>query len=114
MKLRMKQRIVWVDIFRGLAIIAVVIGHSGTLTQIQRFVYSFHIAAFFFISGYILNPQKDLSLLIIDRAKRLLIPFFSIRFLLYILYVVIKIFKVDTFIYGSELSLDMAGAGLVC
>jgi fucose 4-O-acetylase-like acetyltransferase len=98
----MTQRIVWVDIFRGLAIIAIVIGHSGTPTQIHHFVYSFHIAAFFFISGYIFNPQKDLTVLIVDRAKRLLVPYFSYNLLFFSLFIILKIFQVDTFFYGSS------------
>jgi fucose 4-O-acetylase-like acetyltransferase len=73
----MIKRIGWVDIFRGLAIIAIVIGHSGSPIQIHHLVYSFHIAAFLFISGYTFNPQKDLMTLVIDRTKRLLVPYFS-------------------------------------
>ncbi len=43
------------DIIKGLAIIAVVMGHCGILT---RFVYLFHLAVFFFVTGYFYNENK--------------------------------------------------------
>lgn len=65
-------------------------------------MYAIHIAAFFFISGYIFNPQKDLTVLIVDRAKRLLVPCFSYNLLFFSLFIILKIFSVDTFFYGSQ------------
>jgi fucose 4-O-acetylase-like acetyltransferase len=98
----MTQRISWVDIFRGLAIVAIVIGHSGSPIQIYHLVYSFHIAAFLFISGYTFNSQKDLITLVIDRTKRLLVPYFSYNLLFFSLYIILEHFNVETFFYGSK------------
>lgn len=98
----MIQRITWIDIFRGLAIIAIVIGHSGDPKQIHALVYSFHIPAFLFISGYTFNLQKDLITLVIDRTKRLLVPYFSYNLLFFILYIILEHFKLETFFYGYK------------
>lgn len=98
----MTQRIGWVDIFRGLAIITIVIGHSGSPIQIHHLVYSFHIAAFLFISGYTFNSQKNLITLVIDRTKRLLVPYFSYNLLFFGLYIILEHFKVETFFYGTK------------
>ena len=46
----MYKRINWVDIYKGLAILLVVVGHSTGL--FNPYIYQFHMAAFFFISGY--------------------------------------------------------------
>lgn len=46
----MAQRIRWVDIYKGLAILLVVVGHTTGL--FNPYIYQFHMAAFFFISGY--------------------------------------------------------------
>ena len=57
------KRIEWIDIFKGLAIILGVIGHSTG--QFNGYIYQFHVAAFFFISGWVAkfdntNLFKDL------------------------------------------------------
>lgn len=50
------KRLEWLDICRGLLIIFMVIGHSTGL--FNRYIYQFHMAAFFFLSGYIYHPEK--------------------------------------------------------
>lgn len=49
------ERIAWIDIYKGLAICLVVIGHATGFFNL--YIYQFHMAAFFFISGY--APQKE-------------------------------------------------------
>jgi fucose 4-O-acetylase-like acetyltransferase len=44
------NRIEWVDIFKALTIISVVLGHATGLYNM--YIYQFHMAAFLFISGY--------------------------------------------------------------
>ncbi len=45
------------DIAKGIAIILMVVGHSGTSNYIKDFIYLFHISAFYFISGYFFNDK---------------------------------------------------------
>lgn len=97
----MTQRINWIDIFKGLIITTIVIGHSGSPVKIYNLVYSFHVAAFLFISGYTFKAQKDLNTIVIDRAKRLLLPYFAYDFLYFGLYVATSYFKVREIFYGS-------------
>ena len=40
-----------IDIMKGLLIVLVVLGHSQA--PVHRFIYLFHMAAFFIISGYL-------------------------------------------------------------
>lgn len=51
-----KNRIKWVDIFKAITIILVVIGHATG--KYNMYIYQFHMAAFFFISGYTTNLEK--------------------------------------------------------
>lgn len=51
-----KSRLVWVDWAKAILIILVVIGHCGGI--FSPLIYSFHIPAFFFISGYLANYDK--------------------------------------------------------
>ena len=52
---RNTERSAYWDIVKGFAIIAVVMGHCGIMTA---FVYLFHLAVFFFVTGYFYNENK--------------------------------------------------------
>lgn len=51
-----------IDTIKGVLIFIVILGHIllGTLDDnpFRYFIYTFHMPAFFFISGYLLNPEK--------------------------------------------------------
>lgn len=81
----MKERLHWIDICRGLAIILVVVGHvvssfyssgryieSTLFNQVGVFVYSFHMPLFFVISGY-LTKQKTNTRCVTLQIKRKMI-----------------------------------------
>ena len=51
-----KQRIEWVDIYKALAIVLMVVGHATG--KFNGYIYQFHMAAFFFISGITANIEK--------------------------------------------------------
>ena len=59
-------RIEWIDIFKGLAIILVVVGHATGL--FSTYIYQFHVAAFFFISGWV--AKLDEGSLLIEIYKK--------------------------------------------
>ncbi|MBQ8189975.1 MAG: acyltransferase family protein [Lachnospiraceae bacterium] len=72
------ERINWCDIYKGIVIILVVIGHCTT--QFNHFIYQFHMAAFFFISGYTSQPKnKSLFDDIIKKFCRLMVPYYTIN-----------------------------------
>ncbi|MGB9940428.1 acyltransferase family protein [Methanosarcina sp.] len=73
--MKVKAHIAYMDIVKAFAIIAVVVGHSGSpLTQI---VYMYHVPLFFFIAGYFYNDSysKAPFLLLKKRLKTLYLPF---------------------------------------
>ena len=73
------NRIEWVDIFKGLAIILMVLGHSGS--PITIYIYLFHMPAFMFISGYTVNVEKYSAFSYIKRKFiTILLPFIVINF----------------------------------
>ena len=45
-----KNRISWCDIYKGIVIILVVVGHATG--KFNQYIYQFHMAAFFLILGY--------------------------------------------------------------
>lgn len=57
----MAQRVKWIDVIRCLGIFAIYLGHFGEdAGQIAAFLYTHHIALFFFISGC-LEPREEQS-----------------------------------------------------
>ena len=71
------RRIEWVDIFKGLAIILVVIGHATGKYNV--FIYQFHMAAFFLISGYTASlDSRGFWETVWNKACSILLPLTSI------------------------------------
>ncbi len=85
------QRIAWIDVAKGLLIILVVIGHAlnglisadliapdGLGDQAYRLIYTFHMAAFFIISGYFssLGIKKDKKSFLKKLVPNLVWPYF--------------------------------------
>lgn len=95
----MKSYYKWVNIARGFGIILVVIGHAltdtlgckdGSISKLlYDIIYSFHMPLFFFISGFLaakalsMVTLKDKTDYIVQRFKRLMVPYFCVG-LLYI------------------------------
>lgn len=78
------KRIDWIDVSKGILIFLVVYGHFAQnvayhvdgIAFIRRFIYSFHMPAFFMISGIVFttNFNGTVKDFIIKKIKRLIIP----------------------------------------
>lgn len=100
------KRIEWVDIFKGILIFLMVIGHSSNIALIP-WIYSFHMAGFFFISGYTTDYEKqDFVTCIKKKAKTLLLPFFTINISIFILQVVLKMIGIYDIYYKVPFSIE--------
>lgn len=72
-----------IDCARGLAMVLVVLGHSPAFAGLSpasvAWIFTFHVAAFFFISGALLRPDRFSAARV---ARRILVPFFVVGLLL--------------------------------
>lgn len=88
------QRKVWIDVFKGLAITVVVLGHHPYLTELPtkifNIIFSFNIPLFFFISGYLFNPDVLFHDQLRKRFNSLLKPYFFTLILVSLAYIIIK------------------------
>ncbi|MBX6362204.1 MAG: acyltransferase family protein [Acidobacterium ailaaui] len=75
-------RILWVDICKGLGIICVVLGHAMDGTALQRFIYTFHMPLFFFLSGFLHRAQPSYGVYAKRKAIHLLLPYVAFMLLL--------------------------------
>lgn len=69
------QRIVELDMAKGLGILCIIAGHLG-VDSIDRVVYTFHVPLFFLISGYFISSNQSFKTFISNKAKKLLIPYY--------------------------------------
>lgn len=105
----MKERLIWIDAIRGLAIILVVMGHAiawnysdwhevclfdqaqpvnymagGCIWQI---IYSFHMALFFMVSGFLTGnmavTRKNVFAIVKNKVIRLLVPYLATGYLIF-------------------------------
>lgn len=76
------ERIQWIDVFRAWMMFYIVWGHAmgvGDLgsTLVNRYLYSFHVAAFFFISGYLFSgSDATFGRFFGKKCKSLLVPYY--------------------------------------
>lgn len=75
------NRITHIDIFKGIGILFMVMGHIGFSSIFDKWIHAFHMPMFFFISGYL---SKNISELhgggreyILKKTKTLIVPYFS-------------------------------------
>lgn len=76
----MEKRIKFIDIARGVAICIIVLGHtmvySKNCVEIFKFLYSFNVALFFILSGYLFNIKNESFFDFIKRKfLRICIPY---------------------------------------
>lgn len=108
------------NVFRALVIVWVVIGHSfnadGSVTGfLHNYAYSFHMSAFFMLSGMLFYPKfsriKNLSEAagaVWNRFKRLMVPYFVYTAVTYVLKLIFSEYA------KNELSADIILDTLLC
>ena len=82
----MSKRVEYIDIARGIGILLVVMGHNDFALVspfFYKFIYSFHMPLFFFLSGYFLNTAIGFWPFLKKRFNSLLKPYFFTIFLIY-------------------------------
>ena len=85
-----QSRIGWLDIVKGIAIIAVIVGRSVAYgSALHRFIFAFHMPLFFLLSGYTFKI-KTFKEVASSSAKRLLVPYAIIFFLWQIVYCLLR------------------------
>ncbi|MBN1036872.1 MULTISPECIES: acyltransferase family protein [Clostridium] len=85
------NRVEYVDIFRGIAIIFMIIGHIGFGRIFDRYIHMFHMPLWFFISGWFYK-NKDQSVLIHigHKFKSLIIPYIIFGVVQYPIWVILN------------------------
>ncbi|WP_027218044.1 acyltransferase family protein [Butyrivibrio fibrisolvens] len=112
-----EKRIEWIDIYKAIAIILVVIGHATG--KFNLVIYQFHMAAFFLISGYTSNlSNKSLVNTIVSKFFSLILPYVSVSFISIVfvkildrLHIYSYIFPVDYMLPFDQMIKQLLGYG---
>ncbi len=72
---KVSTRIEWIDIFKGIAIFLVVVGHLNVGDTLHNFIYGFHLPAFLFISGIFYKQRENIKDFFKRDIKKILIMF---------------------------------------
>lgn len=93
-----KSRDIAVDVAKGIGILLVILGHLKN--PLMDFIYAFHMPLFFFVSGMFVKKGLSLGNMVIDKAKRLLIPF-ALYYFLVVIYKMVKLLAKGTLDLGA-------------
>lgn len=101
-----KQRLDWLDIAKGIAILLVIVGHTvNNPSIIRQVIFSFHMPLFFILAGYTFRI-KPWGELLKTSCARLLVPYFLVALSWWVPYSLATGGLVD----GSSLA---AGLGMI-
>ena len=75
------------DLMKGIAIIAVIVGHLTTFGR--QFIFSFHMPLFFIIAGY-LYRRKNIKTVLKQDFSRLIIPYIATAVFIIIFYLIVN------------------------
>ena len=80
----------WIDAAKGIAILIVVLNHSGlVITGVNFWGGMFYVPAFFLLAGYTYEPKEESYKSFVKRkAKRLLVPYFVTNIVLALFFLV--------------------------
>ena len=107
-----KKRLRYIDFFKAIAIVLVVLGHINYANQgVKSWIYSFHMPLFFFASGLLLRSDRDLSLgdsarFVWKRFQSVIFPYF----LWAMVYSALTLPDLARIVYGSHQTLSGAGS----
>lgn len=99
--MNLKNRLTWLDVYKGFGMVFVVIGHIYLNDIIYNWLYSFHMPLFFFASGYVYK-QKDIKNDFANRIYSVVIPYFSFGLLVLLYWLLLE----RRFRYSSQTTLQ--------
>lgn len=102
-----------IDIAKGIAILLVILGHISITPLILKYwLYSFHIPLFFICSGILFsNKNKEMPFLSFakKKARRLLVPYFSLGIILWLCVQLLSVFTAYTHNSALDIKFDIIG-----
>lgn len=96
MTVKRKGRVGWIDIAKAVVIILVVFGHAMRGGAARRVVYSFHVAAFYFLAGMTCKTDQVGKRIKTD-VLRIMVPYYCFGLISIAVYAVLGNFAAASF-----------------
>lgn len=109
----MSRRINWIDIARGIAMCAIVLGHTLPSSDAKTMLYAFHVPLFFLLSGLTFSFKPGFVAFVKKMATRLLIPYFIFGLISIAVYCAVGSFAASERGSGGVLGLPEMLTGLI-
>lgn len=110
----MHKRVHWVDIAKAVGIFMIVLGHTVDEGTVMRYLYSFHIPLFFFLSGATFRVKgRTFGAFVKEKAKALLAPYAVFALFSQLVYVLMQTVAADVMQDGRSFSMGKAWRGLL-
>lgn len=71
-----KERIDFIDIYRGFGILFMIMGHVYFGSIFNKWIHAFHMPMFYFVTGYFYNSKLGILDFTKKKARSLLVPYF--------------------------------------
>lgn len=97
-----KKRVDWVDVLKGLGMIAIFLGHEGASAgKLYLFVFSYHVPLFFFVSGFFSKVKEGESFIQFVKRKfqNIMIPYYGFVFISIIILVLFNNYDLNVLPY---------------
>ena len=78
-----KKRVGYVDLYRGIGIILMIMAHVGFGSFFDHYIHAFHMPMFFFVSGYFFKLDSAL-VFFKHKIRTLLLPYYLCAILIYL------------------------------
>lgn len=81
--MKTKERIEYIDFFRGVGIILMVMGHmafgglQGFGDLVEKYIHSFHMPMFFIISGYFYQKKANWISFVKGKMRTIMLPYIA-------------------------------------
>lgn len=90
----------WIDIYKGIAILLIVLGHGILPERVYGILFAFHLPLFFYLSGYTIEENLDrykFDQFFIQKFYRIILPYFLALFS----FIPIQIIYSNSFTFGE-------------
>lgn len=81
-----RNRIPAIDVAKGIGILCIVLGHVLPNSFVYSVLYAFHVPLFFVLAGLTYHPWADRRSFLLDKVRRLLIPYAAVSLFSIFLY----------------------------
>lgn len=79
------KRLSWLDVGKGLGMILVIFAHTELPYEIKKYIYTFHVPLFFFLSGYLFNSDDmPFKTFFMKKFKGLIVPYLWFSLITYL------------------------------